>query len=293
MNFLSNLSTKSLVSFIVGVGTGVTVYIIYDVVKNRRKCKEVDYYETTIQLNEYMCLHYAKEQDFDYPDLLPVNGLYFPLRCAQVCLDFCSQRGRALDVGCAVGRSSFELARGFSDVLAIDYSQRFVDAGSQLVRDGEMEYVILEEGVCGKTATALVDSDIERSRVKFMKGDACNLPYSIGTFDCILAANLICRLQNPLSFLGRVFSLLNPDGILVLTTPFTWSSKFTPQDLWLGGTYDNNVDSKSSFTELKKILEVDFELLETRDMPFLLKETRRKHQWTVSLCSVWRLKMAH
>ena len=193
MDILTTLSTRSLVSFIVGVGAGLAVYGMLDVVRRSCTCKDVDYYETTTQSNEYLCLHFANRHDFDFPDLLPVNGLEFPLRCAEVCLDFCSQRGRALDVGCAVGRSSFELARGFEHVLAIDYSQSFVDIGNQLVRDGEMEYVIIEEGVSGRNVTAKVDSGIDRDRVKFVKGDACNLPRSIGKFDCVLAANLICR----------------------------------------------------------------------------------------------------
>jgi 2-polyprenyl-3-methyl-5-hydroxy-6-metoxy-1,4-benzoquinol methylase len=33
---------------------------------------------------------------------------------------------RALDIGCAVGRSSFELARNFKEVVGIDFSHRFV-----------------------------------------------------------------------------------------------------------------------------------------------------------------------
>ena len=193
MDILKTLSTESLVTFIIGVGAGLAVYGMLNVVRRSCTCKDDGYYETTTQANEYLCLHFANKHDFDFPDLLPVNGLEFPLRCAEVCLEFCSQRGRALDVGCAVGRSSFELARGFEDVLAIDYSQSFVDIGNQLVTDGEMEYVITEEGMSGRKVTARVDSDIDRDRVKFMKGDACNLPGSIGKFDCVLAANLICR----------------------------------------------------------------------------------------------------
>lgn len=33
-----------------------------------------------------------------------------------------------MDVGCAVGGASFELARAFPHVLGIDYSKHFVDA---------------------------------------------------------------------------------------------------------------------------------------------------------------------
>jgi 2-polyprenyl-3-methyl-5-hydroxy-6-metoxy-1,4-benzoquinol methylase len=44
--------------------------------------------------------------------------------------DISGERGEtlALDIGCAVGGATFELARSFSHVLGIDYSQSFVDA---------------------------------------------------------------------------------------------------------------------------------------------------------------------
>ena len=41
---------------------------------------------------------------------------------------------RALDLGCAVGRASFELARYFEDVVGVDYSQAFVDTANELKR---------------------------------------------------------------------------------------------------------------------------------------------------------------
>ncbi len=44
--------------------------------------------------------------------------------------DFTGEREEptAVDVGCAVGGASFELARAFPHVLGIDYSKHFVDA---------------------------------------------------------------------------------------------------------------------------------------------------------------------
>jgi len=40
-----------------------------------------------------------------------------------------AKMGRALDLGCAVGRSSFELAREYQEVVGIDISQTFIDGG--------------------------------------------------------------------------------------------------------------------------------------------------------------------
>ena len=62
-----------------------------------------------------------------------------------------------------------------------------------------------------------------------MRGDACNLPLDIGQFDCVLAANLVDRLHTPQSFLDRLSSLVAPGGILVITTPYSFMTEFTPR----------------------------------------------------------------
>ena len=200
----SELSPSPIVSILLGVTAGAAVCSLYWLLR-RDRARKTNVYETSSQLNQYLWLHFATKEDMDFPEFLPENGLEFPLRCAQVCVDFCSNKVRALDLGCAVGRSSFELAKEFSEVLAVDYSQSFVDAGNQLVRDGQMQYKILEEGVCGREATATVDSAIDRRRLRFMRADASSLPTDIGTFDCILAANLICRFVRVACNLMRQF----------------------------------------------------------------------------------------
>ncbi len=53
---------------------------------------------------------------------------------------------RALDIGCAVGRSTFELTVEFAEVVGIDYSQSFIDACKVLREKGRMNYFITTEG---------------------------------------------------------------------------------------------------------------------------------------------------
>ena len=65
--------------------------------------------------------------------------------------------------------------------------------------------------------------------MSFQRGDACNLPSDLGQFGCVLASNLLCRLPNPYKFLDRLPSLVAPEGILVITGPYTWMEKFTPK----------------------------------------------------------------
>lgn len=61
-----------------------------------------------------------------------------------------------------------------------------------------------------------------------------------------------------------------------------------PQNRWLGGFKDDDGKEVRGFDEIKNILTPSFRLLDRFDMPFLIRETARKHQWTVSDVSVWQ-----
>ena len=101
----------------------------------------------------------------------------------------------------------------------------------------------------------------------------------LGEFDRVHAANLLCRLPDPVRLLDRLPSLVRSGGELVLATPCTWLAEYTPPENWPAG---------STFDWLREKLGPDFELLDTTDEPFLIRETARKFQWTVSQVSKWR-----
>ena len=53
---------------------------------------------------------------------------------------------RALDIGCAVGGSSFRLAETFTKVVGVDLSERFIQAAKDLRKQGELFYDCKVEG---------------------------------------------------------------------------------------------------------------------------------------------------
>lgn len=67
------------------------------------------------------------------------------------------------------------------------------------------------------------------------QGDACDLPSNLSQFDAVLAANLVCRLPEPMKFFDRLPSLVKPGGVLVLVSPHSWLEAWTPKDKWIGG----------------------------------------------------------
>ena len=63
-------------------------------------------------------------------------------------------------MGCAVGRSTFELAREFDEVVGIDYSKAFIQRCQQLKMTGRSAYKLITEGVLREEKVATVHPDI-------------------------------------------------------------------------------------------------------------------------------------
>jgi len=76
---------------------------------------------------------------------------------------FCKQADkpqRALDIGCGVGRATFELARVFDEVVGIDYSKSFIDTCCLLRDKGRLGYTALRHGDLVSDLVAVIDSTI-------------------------------------------------------------------------------------------------------------------------------------
>lgn len=234
-------------------------------------------YETRRLLDEYLLFHYAAPQEILPWAQGPQEALNFAVRSVTQLADFSLQPRTALDLGCAVGRSSFELARHCDVVLGIDYSHSFIDA-AQALKQGSLAYERLDEATLRTALTATAPADCPRERVQFETGDAMNLRADLGSFDLVHGANLLCRLPEPHLLLERLPELVKPGGQLLLTTPCTWLEEFTPRGQWPQG---------STLDWLKETLSTHFDLVKQEDLPFLIREHARKYQWSVALGTRW------
>lgn len=247
-----------------------------------------NFYESDRAVSEYLLFHYgAAEEILPYRDG-PSEALHYPVRCVSECLDVkrLPPHARALDLGCAVGRSTFELARHCSEVIGIDFSARFCAVASQLQATGNMDYERATEGDLTEPSRAVVPPEIDRARVKFKQGDAMDLRPDLGAFDVMLLANLIDRLPAPRRCLERLPTLARAGGQLIITSPYTWLTDYTPRENWLGG-FTRDGKPVRTLDSLKQILSPDFELTTTKDLPFLIREHARKFQWSVAEASLW------
>ena len=248
-------------------------------------------YESQQRLGQYLLFHYgtAHETLGDLPGAR--EALHFPLRCVTELLDSARLANptqplppRALDLGCAVGRSSFELARAGCTVIGIDFSASFIQAAQTILEHGSLPYQTLREGACYDALTATRPEGIDPNQIHFELQDAQNLPETWEGFDVVFAGNLLCRLPQPQKLLQRFPQLVRPGGQLLLTTPFTWLEAFTPKENWLGSQDANSPDS---FTGLQQALEPAFLLDKTCNLPSLIREHARKYDYGIALGSRW------
>ena len=235
-----------------------------------------DIYETDRYVGEYLLFHFGNPKEIlPWPEG-PEAALDFAVRTVEHFSK--SLVERSLDVGCAVGRSAMELGRTSGEVIGIDFSRAFIEAAQRVARGEVLSVERLEEGHFKSGVEIVKPEGLSGDGVSFETGDAMDLRADLGQFDRVHAANLVCRLPEPRRFLERLPDLLVPGGELVLATPCTWLEEFTQRENWPPGR---------TLDWLKTELKSDFELVSTADEPFLIRETARKFQWTVSMVSKW------
>jgi putative 4-mercaptohistidine N1-methyltranferase len=242
----------------------------------------VNIYETDLLLNQYLLFHYGTAEDQLPYSFGPQDALFYPSRCVSEFLPSIGGVSRALDLGCAVGRSTFELTRWADDVIGIDLSSQFIAAAQAIQEAGEVQIRILEEGQRSTAVTRRLDPQIDRSKCRFFVGDALQVSPEFGTFDLILAANLIDRVPRPADLLREIKRLVRADGHVILASPYTWLEEFTPSENWLAH------GSVRTLNRIQEILEPDLALVSAKDLPFLIREHARKFQWSVAQVSLWK-----
>lgn len=256
-------------------------------------------YETQRLVDQYLGLHFpssgADEVDpiLSHPNA-PSHALRFPQRVAKLLIEAMPASGRALDIGCAVGGSSFELAAAGFEVVGIDFSQAFIDAAEKMKNGEVIRFKVPLEGDLEAEVTAEHEANVTaaaRQRVTFQTGDACRLKDQVdelGTFDGAVLANLLCRLPEPVACLDGLDALIRPGGAVVIVTPFSWLEDFTPKSKWLGGYLKDNKEVHSK-DELQRLMEQrGFSKLSEQKLPLVIREHQRKYQYIVPEATVWR-----
>lgn len=241
-------------------------------------------YESDTQVSQYSEFHYGDEY---------YGVENFAKASAEFCIRAMENRKsvKALDLGCAVGRSTFELAKHFDHVDGVDFSARFIKTAFSMQERGEVRYNLIEEGELTsfksrKLAAMGLEDTVEK--VSFSQGDACNLKPHLTGYDLIFMGNLIDRVYSPRKVLADMSERLNPGGLLIVASPFTWLEEYTERSEWLGGYKDENGETLSSTEALEQALSPNLTRVSApQEIAFVIRETKRKYQHTLSEFNVF------
>jgi SAM-dependent methyltransferase len=240
----------------------------------------VNPYETPRALAEYLLLHYGRPGEVCPFQVVPRETFRFHQRILEECLlPVGPRRGaptRALDIGCAVGRLTFELARVVDAATGVDSSRRFIRAARRIGRERALRVRIREQGREDASRLVRLPRALWRGNAAFRVGDALDAGAGLRPpFEVVTAVNLICRLRDPRRFLAQLPGLVARGGQLVIGSPHTWLEQYTPPDKWLRPR------------EMTALLRPWFRLVRQCDLPFLIREHRRKYQLVISQISVF------
>ncbi len=241
-------------------------------------------YHSDLVAAQYCDAHYGPDK-FGVPN--------FSKRMVQLCTTAMKEGSHrnALDLGCAVGRSTFELASHFDQVTGIDYSTRFIDIANRIKKNGWACYQLPEEGVLiSDHEISLSDHDLAETahKVSFFQGDTLNLEPRFCDYDLILAANLIDRLSEPRKFLAHIHKRLLVGGLLVIASPYNWLDQFTPRKQWLGGRFRAGSPLNSLEGIGRKLSKHFIMIDEPQEVECVIRETARTFRHCNSQATLWR-----
>ncbi len=187
----------------------------------------------------------------------------------------------ALDIGCSVGRYTFELARCSQLAVGIDLNFIALAAAERTQRTQTATY---KRRIRGEYYQSIHEPYLAPANALFLVADALNPPFKAYSFDVVSGLNILDNVAVPLILIGQMDALLKVDGDLILSSPYDWHTDISKVDEWL----ENEVMTAPEM--LQKILEDDYipkmelkyKILQQQfDVPWILRNYDR--HWSMYL----------
>jgi 2-polyprenyl-3-methyl-5-hydroxy-6-metoxy-1,4-benzoquinol methylase len=108
---------------------------------------------------------------------------------------FLKDSDTVLDYGCGTGTTSCQFSSLVKSIHAIDISSKMIAISKEKAALGKIE------------------------NVNFERSDIFDKKYSSGSYDVILAFNMLHTVPSPQAVTQRIHEILNPDGLFISVTP--------------------------------------------------------------------------
>ena len=186
-------------------------------------------YNSRGMLSAYLWSHFCDLfNDPDATDAYKVWSAYFK-----------GTNGYALDIGCAVGRLSFEMSKTHPYVIGIDTSKSFIQKARDLLIKKRLDFDLIIEGQIVERRSCDLDRQWNYDNVEFIVADALALPFPKNLFSTVSSVNVLEKVPDPLLHLAEANRVLREkDSIFLFSDPFSWDESVMDPGLWLGGKAD-------------------------------------------------------
>ena len=149
---------------------------------------------------------------------------------------FTREEGLALDIGCSVGRLSFELSKTHTRVVGVDTSVSFIREARKILAEQRLEFDLIIEGEIAEKRSSDLDPAYRYNAVEFIVADAMALPFRSERFTTAASVNILEKVPDPAGHLKETNRILDRNHAhFLFSDPFSWDEAVSHPDLWLGG----------------------------------------------------------
>jgi SAM-dependent methyltransferase/uncharacterized protein YbaR (Trm112 family) len=190
-----------------------------------------------------------------------------------------SVKGPVIDMGCAVGRTTFELAQVCDEiVLGVDLNFGMLKTAASILEKGCISYPRRRGGIAFERRGFPAVFE-KAAKVDFWVCDATALPFSANAFSAGVSLNVLDCAWSPYDHLKEVGRILMPGGNAVVSTPYDWTAHATPVEAWLGGHSQRSEHKGASPEVLRSLMSggghphavEDLELISEENVPWTLR----------------------
>ena len=190
---------------------------------------------------------------------------------------FNPRKGRALDIGCAVGRLTFEMTKTHDRAIGIDTSLSFIRAARNIMTRKRLEFDLIIEGEITDRRSSILDPGFKYENAEFIVADAMALPFRSDCFATASSVNILEKVPDPSLHFSEVNRVMDRSNARFLfSDPFSWDETVSSPNLWLGGRNEGPFKG-FGIDNVCRILQEDGRIFSPK---FSIQETGRV-QWKI------------
>ena len=188
--------------------------------------------------------------------------------------------GIGLDIGCAVGRLSFEMSRTHQRVIGIDTSYSFIYHARELLDSRHLDFNMIIEGNISENRQCDLPQDWQYENVEFIVADAMALPFQPQLFSTVSSINILEKVPNPIQHITEANRVLSDeDAMFIFSDPFSWDESVSTPDLWLGGKSEGEYAGRGLdvisrlFSGKNKLIQPQLDVVEQGAVSWKIRKT--------------------